>query len=546
MTELVRGHRTGPSSIPRTWRGPLPDPSIHHEINTDGGYTKLPTTLLHMDGVPALGVIAWGVLRLRNDGRPGETNYRDLARDLHLSALSDSALEQRIGAAIKPLIGTWILRKKVSTRRYEYQAVIPDNQEGRYALLRRRDMDLLGLPPRGSRPQLEVPDLVNFCRWQLECGRRGWTANTLREIAGRWGVGLATASRHRDRLADLGLLEVVKRSDGRLSDLVWLKEIFDPHWELPTSPDAVGGASKSCSVEQGLGPDPCSISQGLAADSCSISQGQLAQPCSISDPDHVPYRRGPIRKLAESLTDDDLANLGGASASPLTSPTREQPDAPPAASRMEDDSTGMSGTDVRQVSARLVNRHPAFAQAKPHFRRAMIARLAAALERGLAPGHADRALARVAEEGAFDAECLLLHRALQQARADQLAGMCADCGGDRGDHRRGCAQFVAPWDRTAADDPGVDPGDPSDPGDVDPLTILLRAPVLDGGPEPADDASLVEWLIAEMAQRLVDVSDREARLRAIAVGLRAKAPPQQRELVDRAAEHVRYALTRAS
>ena len=99
-------------SIPRNWRGPLPDPSVQHELNTDGGYARIPATLLHLAGVPALGIVTWALLRLGADGQPRETNYRKLARDLRLSDLTDSALEQRIGSAIKPLLGIWIIRKK--------------------------------------------------------------------------------------------------------------------------------------------------------------------------------------------------------------------------------------------------------------------------------------------------------------------------------------------------------------------------------------------------------------------------------------------------
>jgi hypothetical protein len=56
---------------------------------------------------------------------------------------------------------------------------------------------------------------------------------------------------------------------------------------------------------------------------------------------------------------------------------------------------------------------------------------------------------------------------------------------------------------------------------------------------------MVERLIVHLARRQLGVSDREARLRAIVLGLRAKAPPGQHELINQAAEHVRYALNRS-
>lgn len=544
MSDLIRGRRTGPASIPRTWRGPLPDPSIRHKLDDDGGYTRVPATLLHLPGAPDLGIMIWALLRLRNDARPDETNYRNLAQYLHLDHLSDSALEQRMGAAVKPLLGVWIIRRKVSTRRHTYRAVVPPGAEGRYALLRPRELEMLSLPARGSRPQMLPSDIINFCRWQLECGQRGWTANTLREIARRWNVGLATASRHRDRLVALNLLEVTKRSDGRLSDLVWLKEVFNPYWELPTKPLVAAGpaSAEAGPADPGSGQESCSIDEGLALDSCSISQGESDGSCSISHDDLVPESRGLIRKLANSsLTDEDLANLGGASAAPLTSVPREVAAAPPAASRKKNHSDEPLANQL-QVSASLVSRYQTLARAKPHFRRAVISRLAAALEAGLSPGHADRALARVVQEGSYDAECLLLRRALQQARADQMAGMCADCGGDADDHRRGCGQFAGTWDETPVDAPL--PGRRTVTAGEDPLAVLVARPIPDGE-QPLDEAETVEWLIVHLARQLLRVSDREARLRAIVLGLRAKAPPAQHDVINQAAEHVRYALSRS-
>ena len=134
---------------------------------------------------------------------------------------------------------------------------------------------------------------------------------------------------------------------------------------------------------------------------------------------------------------------------------------------------------------------------------------------------------------------LLLRRALQQARADQLAGMCADCGGDPNDHVRGCDQFTEAWD-DASPIADLKPHDPPE----DPLAILLRQPVPEAA-ELTDDAAMVSWLIIELAKRLLDVSDREAMLRTIVISLRKRAKPSERDLVDRAAEHVQYALTRS-
>ncbi len=78
----------------------------------------------------------------------------------------------------------------------------------------------------------------------------------------------------------------------------------------------------------------------------------------------------------------------------------------------------------------------------------------------------------------------------------------------------------------------------------DPLLILLRNPVPE---EPAlsDEVSMVEWLVAHLAHQLAEESDRDAKLRAIARGMRAKATPSQREVIDQAVHHMQYALTRS-
>ena len=147
----------------------------------------------------------------------------------------------------------------------------------------------------------------------------------------------------------------------------------------------------------------------------------------------------------------------------------------------------------------------------------MVKRLTAALERGLAPGHADRALALVAEEGAFDAECLLLQRALQQAWTDQRVGMCADCG-DLGRHSPGCSQFDFSWNAQASAAGDETPSARRVQGaPADPLSLLLQRPV--GDPDALrDDAEIVDWMIVQLARQIADAPDRSAALRAVWTG----------------------------
>jgi hypothetical protein len=539
VTLLRRGPSTGETGVPRRWTGPLPAPSKPRQLKDDGLFAKIHAGLLAAS--PDLGVVVWGLLRLSFFARAGVASYRDFAGALGLGHLSDTALDKRFGAALRPLLGTWIIRKRRPDNVCTYVAVVPEEfAGGRYAILRRRDLRLLNERPATGTVPCRPADLADFCRWQLECGQRGWTAEPLRLIANRWNVGHTTLASSRDRLAQLGLLKVVQRSGRRYSDVVWLEELYEPHWQVDSAVDAEVGALPASQTAD----DPQSAGTGQFC--VPISAGAVSGLSPVSCPEDgshcVPISAGPIKELLPECVTENEPDLGGASAAPLTSATREAADAPPAASRTKNRSN-QPGPDLLQASARLVNRYRVFAHAKPHFRRAVITELAAALEDGLAAGHADRALARVADEGSFDAECLLLRRAMQQARADQLTGMCADCGGDSNGHHSNCDQFASTWDDTPLTAPLLGRRTATTAGE-DPLAVLVERPVPDGA-QPLDEAEAVEWLIVHLARQLLGVSDREARLRAIVLGLRAKAPPGQHELINQAAEHVRYALNRS-
>ena len=552
MTLLVGGEHAALAGVPKHWRGPIPNPFVTRMLKPKGSfYKKIPMSLL-ASGAPDLGVMVWALLRLSFDGQANVGSYRRFAQCLNLDHLTDTAIDKRFGPALRPLLGKWITRKRLPDNSYLYEAKVPAAAASdRYAILRPSDVDLLAVTPPKGLTSIEVGDLVDFCRWQLECGRRGWTIEPLRRIADRWKVTHPAIARSRDRLAKLGLLKVVPRTGGRFSDLIWLEELYDPHWQVPSIIDEKTDQGQAGDNDGG-GTDRgelWNVSGRFLGTSVTVSlEREREVGGKVNGRSVGSSAAGPIQGIPTEYSTEDSTDLGGASATPLRSVPRESRDAPPAASRAKSHESEPEPVDPHRLSARLLSRHPVFANAKPHFRRAVISRLAVALENGLAPGHADRALARVAEEGAFDAEFLLFRRALQQARADQLTGMCADCGGDANAHRRGCTEFT---DRALADPPRDEPVDDhrpvtetgSSPLAADPLTILLQRP-LPVESELTDEASMVEWLIVQFARQLVEVSDREARLRAIVVGMRAKAPPGQRELVDLAAQHVRLALTR--
>ena len=196
----------------------------------------------------------------------------------------------------------------------------------------------------------------------------------------------------------------------------------------------------------------------------------------------------------------------------------------------------------RRTAARLIGHHRVLAAAKPHFRAAMIKRLTAAFEQGLAPGHADRALALIVEDSLLDAECLILKQALQPAWIAQRVGMCADCG-DRNRHSPGCPQFDFSWDDTAAGgDERAQTASPIEGTVADPIALLLQRPVTDDPDSLHDDAEIVDWMTVQLARQIVDSPNRHAKLEAVWIRWRAKLPPNQRDLLDRAGEHVRYAL----
>ena len=183
--------------------------------------------------------------------------------------------------------------------------------------------------------------------------------------------------------------------------------------------------------------------------------------------------------------------------------------------------------------------------------------LTEALDRGLELGHAERAVARVVEEGELDAHCAVLRKALQQARADQLAGMCPSCGVEPEQHLPDCAQAQGSWwdseDRFAsgqtadvaglAELPASPP--PSRPtlGPVDPLQILLDQPPSDLA-GLSEDADKVMWIAGRFAHLIADHPDRETGLRTLWNHYRPKVTSHEAELVDQAVQHVGHVLRR--
>lgn len=185
---MLRGHQTRPAAVPASWRGPLPDVSVQRHLNTGGGYAQVPLELVFSD-ISDLGVLTWTLIKLSFEDRAEVATYRQFADELGLGHLQDNAVKRRFLAAVPALIDAgWLKRNRTADNQVRYQAVVPEGAGRRYAKIRRRDIALLTSPPRGrERRQVTVAHLADFARWQLECGSRGYTAETTDSLAQHWG-----------------------------------------------------------------------------------------------------------------------------------------------------------------------------------------------------------------------------------------------------------------------------------------------------------------------------------------------------------------------
>jgi hypothetical protein len=225
MTLLVPGISLTRRGVPTHWRGPMPDPGTRRLLNTDGNFQQVPEALLQ--DASDLGVVLWALIGLSFGSRADAASYREFSRCLNLDHLSETAAHKRVSTAIKPMLGTWITRKRKADNGYVYRATTPATaRTDPYAILRPTDLNLLGRQAPDGTDYLGVADLADFCRWQLECSQRGWTVEPLRKIAERWGVTHPTLGASRDRLAKFELLRVEPRQGGRYSNLIWIGELY--------------------------------------------------------------------------------------------------------------------------------------------------------------------------------------------------------------------------------------------------------------------------------------------------------------------------------
>lgn len=295
MTLSLRGRVAGLSGVPQHWRGPMPDVSIRRDLPALGGYAQVPMEVL-FGGHADLAVVTWAWLRLRSDDRANVASYQQFADALGYAHLTPKAAQKRFSAALGSLLdndaplGRWLERERTLDNQQLYRAVVPAGTGKRWAMLRRSDLALLTLPAarKAARP-VSVADLADLSRWQLECGQRGWTADSLSAIAARWRVSEPTLWRGRARLETVGLLKVIKRAGGRYPDLVWLAELHDPSQD-PISVVQVYLPKRTRLVDRPGGVDTEHLDEGPAEPLARLRGGWWAR------------RTSAVRRLKSGLT----------------------------------------------------------------------------------------------------------------------------------------------------------------------------------------------------------------------------------------------------
>ena len=565
---MVRGKSTGPAVVPTAWRGPMPDASVRRELATEGGYAKVPERVL-LSGLPDLGVMTWVLLRLWADDGWVPATYRTFADHLGMRDLPTKAAEKRFVRVIPAMIEAELIeRRRDADNQVHYRARLPPG--GRFAILRRSyDLPLLQsgvLHPRtGKLMPVTVSHLVDFARWQLEAGRRGWTTASAATLATRWGVSKRTLEMRRDSLTATGLLQVVRRSG--YPDLVWIGELHDPHWLVPTEPLAPPGAADQ--QPRGRVAGSGNLPPGTRAGSGKLGlagSGNLPPTQDVG----TPYKEHLDEVLKVLAEEDPLADLGGASATPLSSVTRELGDAEPQAAPRSTTGSRVDEPGGGLLASRLLASQPRLVAADRRWRSGMLASIGRALERGLDAAHLARALQRVVEAGEVEMHCEIVRAAVRQAWADQRAGGCAECGADPGQHLIGCPHRAAEAEAAGEDEAEIRQliiasldaaqltADGARPVEQRPLQRPAVAPRLDPlqpylelkvplKPDAAPEVA-AEWLSSRIAGRLVDldVEDVQGRRRALDRSVAwwaCQLPAHQQQALDLAATQLHFALS---
>jgi len=212
--------------IPRHWRGIVPDPEVARCTPRGPGDVSVPYALL-TSGLSDLQVLLWAHLRAWFYWHEGDTDYEELASEL-LGYPPTPAKVARIGTAIRPMLGTWVLRRRVENRRWLYQTGTCFATGDPWTRIRGDFFAELAETGQDGPESHQLADVVNFVRWQLECGDRGWTIESADRLGQEWKVPSTKVVASRERLTRLGWLTTFERSSAEAGHLVWITERFDP------------------------------------------------------------------------------------------------------------------------------------------------------------------------------------------------------------------------------------------------------------------------------------------------------------------------------
>ena len=229
--ELTVARKANPPHVPRHWRGVVPDPDVVRCTPQGPGDVWVPYGLL-TSGLSDRQVLLWAQLRSWFHDHEGETDYEELASEL-LGFPPTPAKIARIGAAMRPILGKWVLRDRGQNGRWLYRTGTCFATGDPWSRMRGdffAELGQTGLAGPGSH---HLADVVNLARWKLECGSRGWTIETADRLGQHWKIPSTKVIASRERLSRLGWLTTIERSRTETgAPLVWITEQYDPQQAL--------------------------------------------------------------------------------------------------------------------------------------------------------------------------------------------------------------------------------------------------------------------------------------------------------------------------
>ncbi len=228
------------------WRGMVPDPTVTRRTVSGPGDVAIPHDLL-TSGLGDLRILLWARIRSWFFDEEGPTSYVDLATALLGPELTDLKVAT-IGRLMRPMLGTWILRRRAGERGWVYRTGEPFSTADEWGSIRGEMLDELTQSKVLNSDSLRPHDLVNFARWRMECRGRGWTIESSDRLARSWKTTLADVKASRERLIHLGWLTHVPRRDSEVNcPLIWIAEDYDPQQLMVE----INEHHRACAAESG-------------------------------------------------------------------------------------------------------------------------------------------------------------------------------------------------------------------------------------------------------------------------------------------------------